>query len=42
MLEILYYPEGHRGPVAEYLEQLAKDHPKAFARVAEECQDPSD
>ena len=34
MLEILYYPEGHRGPVRDYLTQLAKERPKAFARLA--------
>lgn len=34
MLEILYYPEGNRGPVREYLSELAKERPKAFARVA--------
>ena len=34
MLEILYYPEGNRGPVKDYLDELAKDHPKAFARLA--------
>ncbi len=34
MLEILYYPEGNRGPVSEYLEQLARERPKAFARLA--------
>ena len=34
MLEILYYPHGNDGPVAEYLEQLAKERPKAFARPA--------
>ena len=34
MLEILYYPDGHRGPVSCYLEQLANDRPKAFARLA--------
>ena len=34
MLEILYYPEGNRGPVREYLGQLATERPKAFARLA--------
>ena len=34
MLHILYYPDGHRGPVAEHLEQLASERPKAFARLA--------
>ena len=34
MVEILYYPEGNRGPVADFLSELAKDHPKAFARLA--------
>ena len=34
MLEILYYPEGNRGPVCECLSELAKKHPKAFARLA--------
>lgn len=34
MLEVLYYPEGNRGPVAEYLEQLANKQPKAFTRLA--------
>ncbi len=34
MLEILYYPDGHRGPVREHLAQLAKERPKAFARIA--------
>ena len=34
MLEILYYPEGNRGPVKDYLDGLAKDRPKAFARLA--------
>jgi len=34
VLEILYYPEGSRGPVREYLDRLAKDRPKAFARLA--------
>ena len=34
MLEILYYPEGNRGPVREYLDGLVKDRPKAFARLA--------
>ena len=34
MLEILYYPEGNKGPVAEHLTQLAKERPKAFAKLA--------
>ena len=34
MLEILYYPEGNRGPVREHFSQLAKERPKAFARLA--------
>ena len=34
MLTVLYYPEESRGPVAEYLERLAKERPKAFARLA--------
>ena len=34
MLEILYYPEGNRGPVKNYLTDLAKERPKAFARLA--------
>ena len=33
MLEIVYYPSGNRGPVAEYLGQLVKERPKAFARL---------
>ena len=33
MLEILYYPERNRGPVRDYLTQLAKERPKAFARL---------
>ena len=33
MLEILYYPEGNRGPVRDYFTELAKDRPKAFARL---------
>lgn len=33
MLEILYYPEGDRGPVREYLNQLAKERPQALARL---------
>ena len=33
MLEILYYPEGNRGPVRDYFTDLAKDRPKAFARL---------
>ena len=34
MLEILYYPEGNRGPVRDHLTSLAKSRPKAFARLA--------
>ena len=34
MLEILYYPEGNHGPVRDYLTRLAKERPKAFARLA--------
>jgi len=34
VLEILYYPEGNRGAVRDYLTQLAKERPKAFARLA--------
>lgn len=34
MLEVLYYPQGNYGPVAEYLGGLAKERPKAFARLA--------
>ena len=34
MLEILYYPDGNRGPVKDCLTQLAKERPKAFARLA--------
>lgn len=34
MLEILYYPEGSRGPVRDYLSELAVDRSKAFARLA--------
>lgn len=34
MLEILYYPDGNRGPVREYLSELAQERPKAFARLA--------
>ena len=33
MLEVLYYPEGSRGPVRDYLTGLAKERPKAFARL---------
>ena len=33
MLEILYYPEGSRGPVRDYLDDLARERPKAFARL---------
>lgn len=34
MLEILYYPQGNRGRVGEHLAQLARERPKAFARLA--------
>ncbi len=34
MLEILYYPEGNHGPVRDYLGELARERPKAFARLA--------
>ncbi len=34
MLEILYYPDGSRGPVKGYLTELARQRPKAFARLA--------
>ena len=34
MLEVLYYPHSNHGPVAKYLEDLAKDRPKAFAKLA--------
>ncbi len=34
MLEILYYPDGNRGPVREYLSALAQEHPRALARLA--------
>lgn len=33
MFEVLYYPHGNDGPVAEYLGGLAKERPKAFARL---------
>ncbi len=33
MLEILYYPDGDSGSVRDYLTQLAKDRPKAFAKL---------
>lgn len=33
MLEILYYPKGDHGPVKDYLSALAKERPKAFARL---------
>ena len=33
MLEILYYPEGSSGPVKDYLDELVKERPKAFARL---------
>ena len=34
MIDILYYPDGNRGPVREYLTGLAKERPNAFARLA--------
>ena len=34
MLEVLYYPEGDRGPVRVYLDWLARERPKAFTRLA--------
>lgn len=34
MLEVLYYPEGSRGPVRDHLTELAGERPKAFARLA--------
>ena len=34
MLEVLYYPEGDRGPVKNYFNWLIKERPKAFARLA--------
>ena len=34
MLGILYYPEGSQGPVRDSLARLARERPKAFARVA--------
>lgn len=34
MFEILYYPDGNHGPVRDHLTQLAKERPKAFARLA--------
>ena len=34
MLEILYYPNGDSGPVRDYLDQLARLRPNAFARLA--------
>ena len=33
MLEVLYYPEGNRGPVSDYLTELAQERPKALARL---------
>lgn len=33
MRDIQYYPQGSGGPVAEYLEYLARERPKAFARL---------
>jgi len=33
VLEILYYPQGSHGPVRDYLNELARDSPKAFARL---------
>ena len=35
MLEILYYPEGNRGPVRDHLTFLANSRSKAFARLAD-------
>ena len=34
MLAIVYYPDGHCGPVGDYLTSLAKERPKAFAQLA--------
>lgn len=34
MLEILYYPDKNDGPVKDYLSELARRRPKAFARLA--------
>ena len=34
MLDILYYPAGNQGPVRDYLGDLARERPKAFARLA--------
>lgn len=34
MLDVLYYPDGHRGPVSEYLDRLVRERPKAFSRIA--------
>ena len=34
MLEILYYPDGSHGPVRDCLTELARERPKAFARLA--------
>ena len=34
MLKVYYFPHGTAGPVGRYLELLAKDRPKAFARLA--------
>lgn len=33
MLEILYYPDGSHGPVAEHLVRMQADRPKAYARI---------
>lgn len=34
MPEILYYPDGDSGPVRDSLSELARQRPKAFARLA--------
>ena len=34
MLDVLYYPEGNRGPVRNHLTELAQERPRAFARLA--------
>lgn len=33
-MKILYYPDGDKGPVRDYLVSLANDRPKAFAKLA--------
>lgn len=33
MLDILYYPEGERGPVKHYLDWLVEERPKAYIRL---------